>query len=112
VKTLLVLLILSMPAFAADVQITWDPMPVAESPPWQTIRIYEVTSGTYVQVGEVQGLATSFLHTGVPDTRHSYVIRAVVDNVESDDSNVASTKPRSPTGAKAKKVQPPTGQPQ
>ncbi len=97
------LMLLSASAMAADLTFQWDKW--ATGATWDKIRIYEVTTGTSVKVGEVLGNVTTFELKGVDISKQrSYIARSynAAVNVESANSNVVQTPalPSAPGGLK------------
>ncbi len=89
-SVLTLLFILTLPAFAADVKLAWDPMPASQV--WTEIRVYEVVGTNYNLIGTVTGspLPTTFTITNVSSGTHTYVIRSFNGQSLSVDSNTAS----------------------
>jgi hypothetical protein len=104
VITLLFAVLNTVAAAAADITLTWDPMPTGQT--WQAVRIYELVNGTPTKVGEVavaNGLPNRITLTGVVPGVHTYTARSVDPQWgESTDSNQATTNPANgaPTGFK------------
>jgi hypothetical protein len=85
------LMLLAVPAMAADVTFAWD----SSTQPWEKVRIYERTGTvapfTYTQKVEVAGNLTTATVTGVTPGVHYYIARSYIAPWESADSNVVNT---------------------
>jgi hypothetical protein len=89
-----VFLLFALSASAADVILTWNPMPAGQS--WTQVRIYERTGTagayTYARKAEVTGDKTTATISDVVPGVHTYVARSyVTGGWESVDSVPAST---------------------
>jgi hypothetical protein len=94
--TLVLALLLSPLATAADLTFQWDAAPAGS---WDNVVLYEVNGTIYTNKGSVAGSLTTMTITGVGAGLHTYVVRGVKNSTESDNSNSAATtiKPGAPS---------------
>ncbi len=78
---------LASSAFAADITFAWD-IPAGQT--YDNVRLYEVSGASYVQKLQVAGAETTCTLTGVAVGNHTYIVRGILNAVESPDSNSAA----------------------
>ena len=108
---LLIALLITTIACAADVKLEWDPMPPGQQ--WTAVRIYEHVGANFTQVGEVAMSSVTITIPNVPTGPHAYVARSVApifvgstqleESVNSNEVTcIILAKPESPTTLRIK----------
>jgi hypothetical protein len=81
------LLLFALPTMAADITFQWD---LVAGQTWDNVKLYELAGTNYTLKGTVPGTATTFTLTGVAPGNHTYIVRSLLNTVESIDSNSVS----------------------
>jgi hypothetical protein len=79
---LLMCLLLTIPGHTADaVTLAWDAMPEGDG--WAGVRVYDITTGSYVLAATVDELVTTAVISGLSPGNHRYIARSFIANYTS-----------------------------